>query len=444
MWIYTLFSQMLNMSLTASIVIVFVLLARLLLKRAPKIFSYVLWVVVLFRLLCPVSISSEQSLLNALDLSVDKTGRVEYIYTENLQANTPATGMSEGVNEKLPQGEERLIDNLLGHPMAAATLVWLIGMLALLANSILSLIKLHRKLIGAVHLRNNIYLADHIATPFVIGLLHPKIYIPSTLAEQEQVYIIQHEQQHIRRFDPIIKILAFAALCAHWFNPLVWLAFVLSGKDMEMSCDEAVIKSIGGDIRAEYSTSLLSLATGKRIIAGTPLAFGEGNTKDRIKNVMNYKKPTFWMVIAAALVVVLGCVGLFTNPSQKLKIDLSFSTSDIENIEVFYYNVPAMAEKKVVTAPDDIKAIYNTLTSIDVKKGSYEPVAGSDTIGFRFSLSDGSSFEIIHHNYGVKKGEIMSSYVFDYITEADICGLWRNLSYEILDAEESELPLYEK
>lgn len=139
-----------------------------------------------------------------------------------------------------------------------------------------------------------------------MGLIHPKIYLPSAISDAEQSYIIQHEKHHIRRCDHIVKLLAFAAVCVHWFNPLVWLAFALSSKDMEMSCDEAVMKQMGRDIRADYSASLLQFSTGKRVILGTPLAFGEGDTKERIENIMKYKKPTIMMVVLAVVV----CVGL--------------------------------------------------------------------------------------------------------------------------------------
>ena len=161
-------------------------------------------------------------------------------------------------------------------------IVWLAGMALLIGHSVASLMRLRQKLIGAVRLQHNIYLVDHITTPFVFGLISPKIYLPSTLSERERGYIILHEQMHIRHFDYIIKILAFFALTIHWFNPFVWVAFFFAGKDMEMTCDESVIKQLGSDICQEYSASLLGLATGKKIIAGGPLSFGEGSVKGRI------------------------------------------------------------------------------------------------------------------------------------------------------------------
>ncbi|MBQ7007468.1 MAG: M56 family metallopeptidase, partial [Oscillospiraceae bacterium] len=162
----------------------------------------------------------------------------------------------------------------------------------------------------------NIYLCDHIASPFVIGIVKPKIYLPSSLAENEQKYIILHEQHHIKRFDHIVKLVAFAALSIHWFNPFVWLAFTLLCKDMEMSCDEAVIAKLGLEIRSDYSRSLLNLSTGKHIFAGAPLAFGEGDAGSRIKNLYNYRKPKAAVFVAVAAVCAILGVTLLLNPDN--------------------------------------------------------------------------------------------------------------------------------
>lgn len=314
MWMYTLLPKILNMSLTASIVIVLVLLARLPLKKAPKIFSYALWAVVLFRLVCPVSFSSEFSLLGIFNAPPAINGTVAYIpadivHTEYPQVNLSLPAVSEAINNTLPQGEEQLVADPLEVLVSMATPLWLLGIAAMLIYSMISLIRLRRKLIGAVCLRDNIYLADHVSTPFVTGVFRPKIFLPSTISEQEQSYIILHEQTHIRRLDHIIKMVAFLALAVHWFNPLVWAVFVCAVKDMEMSCDEHVLKQIGFDIKGAYSTSLLSLATGRRLISGSPLAFGEDTIKGRIKNIMNFKKPAVWVTVVLVLLVSALSIG---------------------------------------------------------------------------------------------------------------------------------------
>ena len=320
---YTFLPKILNMSLTASVAIVFVLLLRLLLKKAPKVISYALWSVVLIRLLCPVSIESGLSLFGLFDTpTVDMTehsSAVEYIpsnivHTEFPEVVLPVPGVGEAITDVLPQGEEQLRADPLEGPIFIATYVWWGGILVMAIYGIVTYLRLRRKLITASPLRDNIYLADDIDSPFVMGLFRPKIYLPSAMEAREQSYILLHEQHHIRRLDHVVKALAFAALCIHWFNPLVWVAFILSGKDMEMSCDEAVVRKLGTQIRADYTASLLSLATGKRIIAGMPLAFGEGNTKGRIKNLANWKKPAVWVVIVAVIVCIILAVCLLTNP----------------------------------------------------------------------------------------------------------------------------------
>lgn len=316
---YELLPKVFNMSVTASIMIIAVLIVRIVLRKSPKIFSYVLWGAVLFRLLCPVSLSSQWSILNVFSAPVTRSGSIEYVpedivHMENPAVDIPVPGVNALINEQLPQGREQLAADPLEFPMTLATYIWIAGMLTLLVYSVVQYIRLRRKLIGTVCLGERIYLSDYIDVPFVMGLFSPKIYIPSSLTEKEQTYVILHEQHHIHRGDHVIKMLAFAALCVHWFNPLVWLAFALSGKDMEMSCDEAVMRKMRTDIRAEYSMSLLRLATGRRAFVGTPLAFGEGDTKARIENVMNYKKPRFWGVVAAMAVCTIVCVSLLTNP----------------------------------------------------------------------------------------------------------------------------------
>ncbi len=325
MRIYSVFSTILNMTLTASIVILVVLSIRIVLRFAPKIFSYALWAIVLFRLLCPLSPTFGFSLLNVIDVPVTGQGNIEYISTEITHSGSPTFNFhiyGDSTPENIPSPNEKgqIIVGSSVSPISLAIIVWLIGIVVMSGYSAILLIKLRHKLIGAVPLRDNILLADHIATPFVLGLFRPKIYFPSTLTEAEQIYIAQHEQHHIKRGDHIIRILSLVALCIHWFNPLVWIAFILSSKDMEMSCDEAVIKETTVEIRADYATSLLRFSAGRKTISATPLAFGEGDIKSRIKNVMCYKKPRNRITILAFIIFMLASISLITNPSLKGKI----------------------------------------------------------------------------------------------------------------------------
>ena len=268
------FERLLNMSITGSIVIAVVLLARLCLKRAPKIYSYLLWSVVLFRLLCPVSFSSDVSVLEPVPgRSADSGWAVSsQPLRQAVQCETrpQAEATPEGLeHQKTEQPKGKVT------PMDIGAWVWLLGAVGMGGFSLAQYALLRRRLAEAVPLGGNVYLCDRIASPFVMGLFRPNIYLPSETPEEERSFILAHERYHIRRVDPVWKALAYLALCIHWFNPLAWLAFCLAGKDMELSCDEAVLKGLGVEVRADYAQALLRLATHRRVFSGMPLAFGE-------------------------------------------------------------------------------------------------------------------------------------------------------------------------
>lgn len=365
--------SLLNMSITASIIIVAVICIRFLLKKAPKVFSYVLWGVVLLRLLCPITISSQFSVFNLLHVNTNTTGELQYIsetaqhdspamtpeagtYVPNEQPYIPLGGYEQNEYGFAPQTQvgqhtetqptvrpDAVINNMpsveiekekaaLPSANTIMWVVWLAGVIVILFVNVISYLKLRNKAAACMKLQGNVYLSDEIDTPFCLGFFPAKIYLPSSLGEQERRYILMHEEYHIKRFDHVVKLFAFLALCIHWFNPLVWLAFVLAGKDMEMSCDEAVMRKMDTDIRVEYSTSLLHLATGRRF-APSPLAFGEGNPKDRIKNIMNYKKPAFWLVIVTIVVCVIVAVVLGTNPKTTEPSPDVSSSEEVESSE---------------------------------------------------------------------------------------------------------------
>jgi len=382
---YELLPMIFNMTVTASVVILVVLLARFLLKKlgAPAVVSYALWAVVLFRLLCPVSFTAPFSLLRVLDSPAVTTESgattIEYVPREIVHMEHPAVELpipvvGEAINAALPQGEEQLRADPLEGPMFLLTMLWLCGLLVLVLYSVVSYVRLRMKLVGAVSLEDNIRLADHITSPFVMGLFRPKIYLPSSLSESEREYIILHERHHIRRLDHIVKILAFAALCVHWFNPLVWLAFYLSGKDMEMSCDEAVVKKLGTDIRADYSASLLKLSTGRTVIAATPLAFGEGDTGSRIKNLAKWKKPAVYITVVA--VILCAAVILLCAANAK---DLGEGTADGSGTEQQTERPPRQF------GPD--RAYVSEKCLYLAPYSSYYPAGGNS--GYRYRMGDG-------------------------------------------------------
>ncbi|MBD5118785.1 MAG: hypothetical protein HDT37_06700 [Clostridiales bacterium] len=332
-----LFLKVLSMSATAALVILVVLLARLPLRRAPKVFSYALWTVVLFRLLCPFVIQTPWSFtpsiqveaagesLNMVEINME---RVEGV----IRVDDPPVIHSESTPSDVPAEPTGGPSAPGFSAWAVAGIVWLAGVAALLGYSLISLLLLRRKLVGSVPLEGekDVRLADYIPSPFVLGLFRPNIYLPSNLPEGERDYILLHERTHIRRFDHLSRALAWLALAIHWFNPLVWLAFHLAGRDMEMSCDEAVLRKMGRDVRADYSTSLLRLSTGKRLPAG-PLAFGDGDPTSRIKNVLSYKKPALWVIVIALIGVLCAGAALATDRMAAIR-DLDFPAFDPDSV----------------------------------------------------------------------------------------------------------------
>lgn len=307
-----LFLQIINMSLNAGYAIAFVLFARLILKQAPKIFSYALWSVVLFRLLCPVSVEGLFSFVPLNSRPVPQT----IIYEQMPRINSGITAVDQIVNQMLPVSQPSHSVNPLQLWIAAAQVIWISGMGILLLCNLISLIRLKRGLVGAVREHANIYMADGLVSPFVMGIIKPRIYLPSDLCEQEKQYIILHEQTHIKRLDYLVKFISFLLLCIHWFNPLVWAAFIFMAKDMEMSCDERVMKQMDTDIRQDYAASLLCLTAGRTTVSGMPLGYHDGDIKGRIKNILNYKKPAHWVVAFAASMVVIICLGLAGNKKE--------------------------------------------------------------------------------------------------------------------------------
>ncbi|MDO0824634.1 DUF5301 domain-containing protein [Desulfosporosinus nitroreducens] len=321
------FLAVLNMSITAGYAILFVLLARLFLRKTFKIFSYCLWGVVLFRLISPVSFSFALSFFSFM-----KKDTMEHIpaglgMMAQPQVDLGVNYVSQAVTSSLPAATPMASANPMQIILFAASLVWVLGFLSLLAYSLISYGLLKGKVGQAILVRDNIWECHTIQSPFVLGFLKPKIYLPPGFSEGEKSYILKHEEIHIRRYDYLIKPLAYFLLCLHWFNPLVWLSFILMTKDMEMSCDEQVLKEMGQEIKQDYSRSLLSLALSHRMIGGSPLAFGESSAKSRIKNVLNYKQPTFWGMLAGAAGILILSLGLISNPesSQSASANLNLN-----------------------------------------------------------------------------------------------------------------------
>ena len=318
-----LFITVVNMSITASCVAIGVILVRLLLKKAPKIFSYVLWAPVLFRLVCPFSFNSEFSFFNLINLNAKQgSGAYEFVPQNIGMIQTPAIrsaigGINSAVNASLPAAVPAASVNPIQIWIDVFSLIWIFGVIALLIYSIVSYVKIKGKLQTATRVDGNVFETDAIGTAFVCGFIRPKIYVPANVGDASLSYILEHERTHIRRKDYLIKPIAFLLLILHWFNPLMWLCFALMSRDMEMSCDESVLRKLGDGAKGGYSSSLLSLAVKRKgLLAANPLAFGENHAKARIRNVLNFKKPAFWVIVAAVAAVCVAGFAFAANPSE--------------------------------------------------------------------------------------------------------------------------------
>lgn len=321
-----LFLKILNMSITAGYVIFALLFIRLLLKGAPKKYSYLLWSVVLFRLICPVSFSSIFSIFQTepFDMTMAQSGgaaALTYVPADIGYMNAPRVtvgipSMNSVISESLPAATPYASVNPMQIWILLGTILWCIGIAALLVYNIVTYIRLKHRMATAVCLKGNVCESDKTRSPFILGFFKPLIYIPFGLGQQERGYIIQHEEVHLRRKDHWIKLLSLCVLAVHWFNPLVWLAYALMTKDMEMSCDEKVLSESNVNIIHEYSMSLLSFAANRRFPAASPLAFGEAGVRERIKNVLRFKKPPRRVVIFAVIICITSVAACAANPKQ--------------------------------------------------------------------------------------------------------------------------------
>lgn len=308
------FLHIINMSISASYLLLAVLILRLLLKKAPRWISVVLWGIVALRLVCPFSIESVMSLIpSAQTVSPD-------IMTDNTPSvNTGIPIVNNTVNpiisESFAPNPSVSVNPLqVWIPILAAA--WVVGMLALAVYAVVSYLKVKRSIGTAVLYEDNIYQSDSVISPFVLGLIKPKIYIPFNMNEADMPHVIAHEKAHISRKDHIWKPIGFLLLTVYWFNPLIWLGYILLCRDIELACDERVIKSLDRDQRADYSQALLACSVNRRMISACPLAFGEVGVKDRVKSVLNYKKPAFWIIIVAVVACIVVAICFLTNPKS--------------------------------------------------------------------------------------------------------------------------------
>lgn len=340
-----LFLKIINMSISASWLVLAVLILRFVLKKAPKWINVLLWGIVAIRLIFPFSFESTLSLIPSaetipLNIGMDTTPTI----------NSGISAINNAVNPIISQSNTPMAGasvNLLQITIGIYEYIWIFGMIALALYTAISYWRLRRKVDTAVRYKDNIFQSENVSFPFVLGIIKPRIYLPFKMNGQYLEHVVAHEQAHICRKDHWWKPLGFLLLMIHWFNPLMWLAYVLLCRDIELACDEKVIKELGNEQRGDYTQALVACSVNRRMIAACPLAFGEVSVKERVKSVMNYKKPAFWVIIISVIVCVGVAVCFLTNPKQ-----------DSYTLRIV---VPAGSQEKFVYTDEEVSTIRNSI-----------------------------------------------------------------------------------
>ena len=340
-----LFLKIINMSISASWLVLAVLILRFVLKKAPKWINVLLWGIVAIRLICPFSFESTLSLIPSaetipLNIGMDTTPTI----------NSGISAINNAVNPIISQSNTPMAGasvNLLQITIGIYEYIWIFGMIALALYTAISYWRLRRKVDTAVRYKDNIFQSENVSFPFVLGIIKPRIYLPFKMNGQYLEYVVAHEQAHICRKDHWWKPLGFLLLMIHWFNPLMWLAYVLLCRDIELACDEKVIKELGNEQRGDYTQALVACSVNRRMIAACPLTFGEVGVKERVKSVMNYKKPALWVIIIAVIVCVGVAVCFLTNPKQ-----------DSYTLRIV---VPAGSQEEFVYTDEEVSTVRNSI-----------------------------------------------------------------------------------
>ena len=322
------FLQLLNMSAAAGWLVLAVMVLRLFMKKAPRWLTCVLWGMVAVRLLCPFFLESPLSLIPSPRL-LDPY-EVRYGDHPAVTTGIPAVnGMVNPVLSETLSPAAKAGANPLHVWITFAGVLWFLGFTALLLHSLISFLRIRKTVEESIPLQDNVRLCDRVGSPFILGIFHPEIYLPSDIREQELPYVLAHEKAHLKRRDHWWKPLGYLLLSLYWFHPLMWAAYVLFCRDIELACDESVIRDMSLEGKKAYSHALVSLSLHRRLVSACPLAFGESNIKERVHKVLHYKKPAFWMIIAAVAACVAAAVCFLTNPSEKSGTDETLPASEI-------------------------------------------------------------------------------------------------------------------
>ncbi len=332
------FLKLFNISVTAGYLIVAVLLLRLILKKAPKWIRGILWAIVGIRLVFPFSVESVLSLIPSAEFIRPDT--VKYDTAPAITSGIPVVDhiVNPVIGAAFTPDPAQSVNPL--HVMSEiAGGIWCIGLLAMLLYALVSTLRLRNRIHASVRIQGRIFACDSVQSPFILGVIHPKIYIPSNMDPETANLILSHEEAHIRRGDPFWKLFGFLLLSVYWFHPLMWVGYCMFCRDIELACDEKVIRNLEKDGIADYSEALLKFSVSKKAGIACPIAFGEVGVKERVKSVLTYKKPAFWIIIVAFIACVAVAVCFLTNPKgigHNANADISFvaHVSDSEKISL--------------------------------------------------------------------------------------------------------------
>lgn len=338
------FIKLLNLSIQASILIVVVLLLRFILNKSPKWMKCLLWALVAIRLVCPFSIESIFSL--APDAEV--VNMDNYVGMPNIQSEAAGTDRSVNKYVETHDNEGVAVEKKNTNPIYFLSIIWSVGIVILAVYASGSCLKIWRRVKLSIRTTENIYICDRIDSPFIFGIIKPRIYLPSGISEEQKESVIAHEQAHLKRLDHFWKPFGFCLLTVYWFNPLCWLAYILLCRDIELACDEKVIKNMDVTQKKIYSQVLLSFSESQKQILACPLAFGEVGVKERIRSILNYKKPAFWIIAVAIVSMIVTSVLFLTSPKKK--------TYEIT------FHIPAGCENQLVFSDEEISSLKKNIS----------------------------------------------------------------------------------
>lgn len=385
------FLKLFNMSVTASWLVLAVLVLRVFLKKAPKSVRCVLWALVGIRLICPFSVESAISLMPSTQTVPDSI-----ISGPSFDIQTGVAGVDMRVNNYLG---DRYFEGVTvpagtgSNIMAVLAMIWTAGILVMLIYTLVSYVKLHRKVNEAVEFQDNIWFCDRIATPFILGVFRPRIFLPSAISESDMPYVIAHEKAHLKRHDHWWKPLGFALLSVYWFNPVLWIAYILLCRDIELACDEKVIKDLGTENKKPYAEALINCSVSRKTIAACPLAFGGTDIKGRIKSVLRYKKPAFWVSLAAVAACVAVTVCFLTDPKGIQLKDLNQVDAQLTSVTVSTDSgsYEMTAKESMEYARDFMSEMRVNRTAISGNRSEDRPK--TNTVTFHYTSADTEGWE---------------------------------------------------